>query len=126
MRNTKKVVWLAVLALVISAAAAAQHDHKAMTSQAQSKSGSEEMIKSCQKHGSETAAALDKLDKTIASGRQSDDPAKMKAALNEAQTQLAEARHHMSMCPMMSGAPMQHGNMQHMDHMQGMSDQSQQ
>lgn len=126
MRNTKKVVWLAVLALVISAAAAAQHDHNAMTSQAQSKSGSEEMIKNCQKHGSEAAAVLDKLDKTIASGRQSDDPAKMKAALNEAQAQLAEARHHMSMCPMMSGASMQHGNMQHMDHMQGMSDQPQQ
>jgi hypothetical protein len=68
-------------------------------------------------------AALDKLEKTIAAGRESNDPAKMKAALDQAQTQLAEAKHHMSMCPMMSDGMMHHGNMDHMEHMQGMAGQ---
>jgi hypothetical protein len=103
----------------------AQHNHAEMTGGTQGKqTSSEDMMKSCQKHGSETMAALDKLDKTIASGRESSDPAKMKAALDEAQKELTEAKHHMSMCPMMSGGMMHHGNMDHMQHNKGTGQQS--
>jgi hypothetical protein len=98
----------------------AQHNHAAMTSESQTTQTSDDMMKSWRKHGSETMATLDKLEKTINAGRESNDPAKMKAALSEAQAQVAEAKHHMSMCPMMSGGTMQQGNMQHMNHMQGM------
>jgi hypothetical protein len=60
-------------------------------------------------------ATMDKLGKTIAAGRESKDPAEMKAALVEAQKQLAEAKHQMGMCPMMSN--MQQDDMGNMDHM---------
>jgi hypothetical protein len=81
-----------------------------------------------------TTADLDQLEKTLASGSESNDPAKMKAALEQAQTQLADARHHMSMCPMMNGGKMRHagmkgmsrmqckGNMKNMSSMKGMDD----
>jgi hypothetical protein len=106
------------LTIVLGAGAAmAQHDHSAMTDQPQGKPGSEEMMKGCQRHGSETMAALDKLDKTIAEGRETKDPTKMRAALDTAQKQLAEARHHMSMCPMMKD-----GGMEHMKGMSGVSE----
>jgi hypothetical protein len=87
MIRTAKPVMALLFALVASAAIAlAQHNHAEMTGGTQGKqTSSEDMMKSCQKHGSETMAALDKLDKTIASGRESSDPAKMKAALDEAQ-----------------------------------------
>ena len=111
------IVLTTLLTLVLGAGAAvAQHDHSAMTDQTQGKPGSEEMMKGCQKHGSETTAALDKLEKTIAAGRETKDPAKMREALDAAQKQLAEARHHMSMCPMMKDGGM--------EHMKGMSGES--
>lgn len=114
MRNITKLA-IVTLALLLSAGLVlAQHNHAA--SQSNRAASGDDMMKACQKHGSETMAALDKLEKTIAAGRDSNDPSKMKAALDDAQKQLAEAKHHMSMCPMMSGATMQHdmNNMQHM------------
>ncbi len=125
MVKTSNVILTVLLALVLGAGVAvAQQDRMAMPDQSQAKPNSEDMMKACHKHGAESMAALDKLEKTIAAGRESNDPAKMKAALDTAQKQLAEAKHHMSMCPMMSGGNMQHGGMEHMDHMKGMSDES--
>lgn len=130
MLNRSNAVLTVLLALVLSAGVAvAQHDNMAMPNQSQDKPNSEDMMKACHKHGAESMAALDKLEKTIAEGRESNNPAKMKAALDTAQKQLAEAKHHMSMCPMMSGGHMQHGSMEHMDHMdnmKGMSGESEQ
>jgi hypothetical protein len=126
MVKTSNVILTVLLALVLGAGVAvAQQDHMAMPDQS-GKPNPEDMMKACHKHSAESMAALDKLEKTIATGRESNDPAKMKAALDTAQKQLAEAKHHMSMCPMMSGN-MQHGGMEHMnhmDHMKGMSDES--
>jgi hypothetical protein len=102
MVKTSNAMLMALLTLVLSAGVAmAQQEHAAMTDQSQTKPGSEDMMKGCHKHGSEAMVALDKLEKTIAAGRESNDPVKMKAALNTAQKQLAEAKHHMGMCPMM-------------------------
>jgi hypothetical protein len=125
MVKASKAVMTVLLTLVLGiGAAVAQHDHGAMTDQSQNKPNSEDMMKACHKHGSEASAALDKLEKTIAAGRESNDPARMRAALDTAQKQLAEARHHVSMCPMMSSGNMQHGSMDHMDHMKNMSGDS--
>ncbi len=125
MVKTSNAVLTVFLALVLSAGVAvAQQDHAAMTDQSQTKPGSEDMMKGCQMHRSGTMAALDKLEKTIAAGRKSKDPAKMKAALDTAQKQLAEAKHQMSMCPTMSGGNMHDGGMDHMGHMNGMSGDS--
>jgi GTP-binding protein EngB required for normal cell division len=127
MTRTTTRVLIALTALLLTATiVVAQHDHAATTNQSGSQAADNDMMKSCQKHGTETMAAFDKLDKTIAAGRESNDPAKMKAALDQAQTQLAEAKHHMSMCPMTSGGKMQHhGGMGHMQHMHGESGQQQ-
>jgi hypothetical protein len=125
MVKASNAILAVFLAVVLSAGVAvAQQDHSSMTDQPQSTSSSDDMMKGCHKHGSESMAALDKLGKTIATGRESNDPAKMKAALDTAQTQLAEAKHHMNMCPMMNGGKMQSGGMEHMGHMNGMSDDS--
>ncbi len=124
-RLLKQAMVLLVTMAVVAGLALAQHTHAAMTEGVQGQqSTSEDMMKSCQKHGSETMAALDKLEKTIASGRESSDPLKMKAALDQAQKELAEAKHHMSMCPMMSGGMMHHGNMDHMQHNKSTGQQS--
>jgi hypothetical protein len=125
MIKTSNALLTVLLAVVLSAGVAmAQQDHAAMTDQSQTKPGSEDMMKSCQMHRSGTMAALDKLEKTIAAGRKSKNPAKMKAALDAAQKQLAEAKHQMSMCPMMSGGNMHDGGMEPMGHMNGMSGNS--
>jgi sugar diacid utilization regulator len=122
MVKTSNAFLTVLLAFVLSAGVAvAQQDHMAMPDQSQGKPNSEEMMKACHRHGAESMAALDQLEKTIAAGRESNDPAKMKAALETAQKQLAEAKHHMSMCPMMGGGQMQDGGMDHMDHMKGMT-----
>jgi hypothetical protein len=121
MVKTSNVMLMALLTLVLGAGVAmAQQDHAAMTDQSQSTSKSGDMMKSCHKYGSETMATLDRLEKAIAEGRESNDPAKMRMALDTAQKQLVEARRHMSMCPMMGGDKMQDGGMEHMDHMKGM------
>jgi hypothetical protein len=123
MVKTNKAVLTVLLALILGAGAAvAQHDHAAITDPSQSKPDSTDMMNACHKHSSEAMAALDKLEKTIAEGRESNDPAKMKAALDTAQKQLAEAKHHMNMCPMMSSGHMQDGGMDHMNGMSGESD----
>ena len=120
MKRTGNAIAVVLLVMFIGVAlAVAQHNHAAMSQAPAGQGSGEEMMKSCQKHGSETMAALDQLEKTIAAGRESNDPAKMKAALDEAQKQVATAKHHVGMCPMMSGGKMQHGGMD----MKGMSDQ---
>ncbi len=130
MMKTSNAILTVFLALVLgTGVAVAQHDHSAMTDPSPStptSPTSRDMMKSCQKHGSETMAALDKLEMTIARGRESKDPATMRAALDAAHEQLAEAKHHMSMCPMMSGGNMQQGDMEHMDmdHMKSMPNES--
>jgi hypothetical protein len=121
MVKTGNAVLTGLMVLVLSAGAAmAQQDHAGMMDQPQSKTPSEDMMKGCQKHGPEMLAAMNRLEKTIAAGRESNKPAKMKAALVEAQKQLAEAKHQMSMCPMMS-SNMQQDEMGNMDHMKVMS-----
>ena len=66
-------------------------------------------------HIAAARASLDQLDKTLAEGRQSNDPAQMKASLEKAQAELADARKEMNQCPMMGGGGMHHH--EDMDHM---------
>jgi hypothetical protein len=122
MKKMMTRVLLVTTALLLSVTlVVAQHNHAATTNQLASQGADNDMMASCQKHGTETMAALDRLEKTIAAGRESNDSAKMKAALEQAQTQLAEAKHHMAMCPMRKGGKMHHGSMDHMQHMKGMT-----
>ena len=57
-----------------------------------------DMMKSCQEHCQSTSKTIDQLTRTIDEARTSNDPAKMRAALDQAQKPLADMKEHMSMC----------------------------
>ena len=56
------------------------------------------MMKQCREHCEAAMKSTDGLAKTIADARASNDPARMRAALEQAEKPLADMRQHMSMC----------------------------
>jgi hypothetical protein len=62
-----------------------------------------EMMKSCQEHCRMTSASIDNMNKTIDEAKRSNDPAKMRQALDEVQKPLASMKEHMNMCMNMMG-----------------------
>jgi uncharacterized membrane protein (DUF106 family) len=112
MKITNRVLTFALaVTLILSAMAAIAQTAKT------EKPGDEKEMGGCP-HMTATKASLDNLEKTLAAGRESNDPAKMKASLEKAQTELADARKEMSMCPMMNGGMHHHqqSDMEGMDH----------
>jgi len=68
------------------------------------------MIKQCHEHHRAMTKKMDEVSKTLEEAEQSNDLAKVRAAIDQAQKQLAEMKEHMNMC----------GNMMHMmEKMQG-------
>ncbi len=71
----------------------------------------DEMMKECREHHQSTVKSIDQMTKMMEGAKQSNDPVKMRAALDQGQKQLSEMKEHMSMC----------GNMMNMmEKMQGM------
>ena len=69
------------------------------------------MMKQCSEHHQAMTKDIDEANKTLEGAKQSNDAAKMRAAIDEAQKHLASMKEHMSMC----------GNMMNMmQKMQGM------
>src|SRR5882724_4315005 len=69
------------------------------------------MMKECSEHHQAVTKSLDQTSKTLEGAKQSNDPDKMRAAIDQAQKQLADMKDHMTMC----------GNMMNMmQKMQGM------
>jgi len=69
------------------------------------------MMKECNEHHQAMMKNMDEASKALEGAKQSNDPAKMRAAMDQAQKQLTEMKEHMSMC----------GNMMNMmENMQGM------
>lgn len=69
-----------------------------------------DMMKECRTHCQATTTSIDQLTKRMEEAKRSDDPAQMRAALDEAQKPLTEMKDHMAMC----------GNtMSMMEHMHG-------
>lgn len=58
----------------------------------------EDMMKGCREHCATMSKSLDGLAKTIADGKASKDPAKMRAALEQAEKPVADMRQHMTTC----------------------------
>lgn len=56
------------------------------------------MMKECSEHHQAVTKSLDQMSKTLEGAKQSNDPAKMRAAIDEAQKQLADMKDHMAMC----------------------------
>jgi len=73
----------------------------------------DEMMKQCSEHHQAMTKSVDQLSKTLEAAKQSNDPGKMRAAIDQTQKHLSEMKEHMSMC----------GNMMSMmEKMQGMGE----
>ena len=57
-----------------------------------------DMMKSCQEHCQSTSKTIDQLTRTIDDAKASNDPAKTRAALDQAQKPLADMKAHMNGC----------------------------
>ncbi len=56
------------------------------------------MMKECSEHHQAVTKSLDQTSKTLEGAKQSNDPNKMRAAIDEAQKQLADMKDHMAVC----------------------------
>jgi len=56
------------------------------------------MMKQCNEHHQAMTKNIDEASKALEGAKQSNDPAKMRAAMDQAQKQLTEMKEHMSMC----------------------------
>lgn len=56
------------------------------------------MMKECSEHHQAMTKSVDGMSKTLETGKQSNDPAKMRAAIDQAQKQLGEMKDHMAKC----------------------------
>ena len=57
-----------------------------------------DMMKGCQEHCQATTKSIDQLTRTIDEAKASNDPAKMRAALDQAGKPLSDMKQHMTMC----------------------------
>ena len=108
--NKRLVLIVVVLVLTVSSAstALAQHNHSADSAQASTPEGQVDPMQECQKHHLEGAAALDQATTTLARAKQLTDADQLKAAIESAEKSIAEAKHHLSRCPMAQGAATDH------------------
>jgi hypothetical protein len=58
----------------------------------------DEMMKDCKEHHQSAMKSIDQMTKMMDGAKQSNDPAKMRAALDQSQKQLGEMKEHMNMC----------------------------
>src|SRR5574341_1121343 len=58
----------------------------------------DEMMKKCSEHHKAMTKSVDQLSKTLETAKQSNDPGKMRAAIDQTQKHLSEMKEHMSMC----------------------------
>ena len=56
------------------------------------------MMKECSEHHQAVTKSLDQTSKTLEGAKQSNDPDKMRAAIDQAQKQLADMKDHMTTC----------------------------
>lgn len=62
-----------------------------------------DMMKGCRAHCKQTSSSIDRMATSMKEARESNDPAKMRQALEDAQEPLEEMRDHMRMCTNMMG-----------------------
>ena len=58
----------------------------------------DEMMKDCKEHHQSAMKSIDQMTKMMDGAKQSNNPAKMRAALDQSQKQLGEMKEHMKMC----------------------------
>jgi hypothetical protein len=58
----------------------------------------DDMMKECMKHHQAGMKSIDQMSKVMEGAKQSNDPVKMRTAIDQVQKQLAEMKEHMSKC----------------------------
>lgn len=85
--------------------------------------GMMQMMQQCRQHCQETQQSAGRLSKVIAEAKQSNDPARMRAALEQVEKHQSKMTEHMSMCMRsMGNMEKMHGNMGRMH--EGMKQES--
>lgn len=117
--NRRSLLVAVVLVMSLSVSTAfAQHTHSGSSAQASTPEIKDDPMQECQRHHAEGAAALDQAGATLARARQLTDADQMQAAIELSQKQIAEAKHHLSMCPMAQAGSMDHSAMDDSQHQQ--------
>lgn len=104
MRSLNISVFVAVVsAFALSAAQIRGQEQKPSSSQKSEmklmgKMSMDEMMKECKEHHQSAMKSIDQMTKMMEGAKQSNDPAKMRAALDQSQKQLGEMKEHMTMC----------------------------
>ena len=125
--KTRMQILAAFIGLLFGASFAARATQQSANSNSQSHgqmSGNHsKMMKSCQDNMQSMMQSNDKVKATIEDAKKSNDPAKMRAALDDAEKSIDRMNQHMNSCmTMMNMMPGMHG-MGMSDHMKGMSGQ---
>ena len=99
----RALLFTVVVMVVVSAADPAPTQEKqppSSTGQMKStgKMSTDEMMKQCSEHHQAMTKSVDQLSKTLEAAKQSNDPGKMRAAIDQTQKHLSEMKEHMSMC----------------------------
>jgi Mg2+ and Co2+ transporter CorA len=58
----------------------------------------DDMMKQCSEHHQAMTKSVDQMSKTLEAAKQSNDPGKMRAAIDQTQKHLSEMKEHMSKC----------------------------
>jgi len=61
----------------------------------------DQMMKQCGEHHQSTIKSIDRISKTLQDAKESNDPVKMRSAIDQSQKQLADMRERMTMCTSM-------------------------
>jgi hypothetical protein len=92
-RNIARITLLGLMGtLVVTALVVAQQPGLA------GRMSMETMMRECQTHCQETTASIDQMMTTMSQAHQSNDPAQMREALEQAQKPLAMMKDHMAQC----------------------------
>ena len=103
--KSHSTAWVVVAAAVLlaGAAAAQQTQGQQPAGQGKPQMSMDDMMKGCRDHCDQISASIARLVKTIDEAKQSNDPAKMRTALDQVQKPLTNMKEHMSMCRNMMG-----------------------
>lgn len=106
---TRRATAVAILTVLFGVITVAQQTRD-KPSQKSGQMSMDDMMAGCREHCQANMKSMEQMEKTIADARALNDPAKMRAALDQAQKPLADMKEHMNMCMnMMSMMEKMHG-----------------
>ena len=99
-RQTAGLFTGVVLAVILASHAAPGQDKRDPQKGEMKSTGMsmDTMMKQCSEHHQAMTKSVDQLSKTLEAAKQSNDPGKMRAAIDQTQKHLSEMKEHMSMC----------------------------